>query len=145
MRLWRPKKPKISIYPLGNTYNLLEIFDSVNNDYFEGKLSLPITWFGNPFREAKWKRTLGSYHFETGLIRIHRLLDHPHFPSYFISYIVYHEMLHHVCPPLKRKVRGRRAHHSKFEELERQFSDYALVREWEKKHRKHGLSYGRPQ
>lgn len=144
MRLFRPKK-RIHLYPIGMTYNLLEIFDHINAEYFDKKLSLPITWFGNPLREAKSKRTLGSYHFDTGLIRIHRLLDHPYFPPYFISYIVYHEMLHSVCPPLKRRRKGRRVHHSRFEEMEKAFSDYHLATEWEKKHRKLGLSYGRPQ
>ena len=144
MKLFRPKK-RIHLYPMGITYNLLEIFDELNREYFDAKLSLPITWFGNPLREAKSKRTLGSFHFETSLIRIHRLLDHPHFPPYLISYIVYHEMLHSLYPPLKRRRKGRRVHHSTFEEKEKEFRDYALARAWEKKHRKYGLSYGRPQ
>ncbi len=145
MWLWRPIKRKITIYPHGTTYNLLEIFESINEEYFKGGLSLPITWFGNPFQKVKSSRTLGSYHLETGLIRIHRLLDHPHFPPYFISWIVYHEMLHHVYPPLKRTMGGRRAHHPRFEEKERSFRYYVPAKEWEQKHRKLGLSYGRPQ
>lgn len=145
MKLFRWKRKRIHLYPMGNTYNLLDIFAALNEEYFEGKLSLPITWFGNPLREAHTKRTLGSYHFDTGIIRIHRLLDHPHFPPYFISYVVYHEMLHSLYPPLKRRCNGRRIHHMKFAETERAFREYALVKEWEKKHRKYGLSYGRPQ
>ena len=140
----RPAR-RIKIYPLGHTYNLLEIFDSINEEYFEEKLSLPISWFGNPLREAKTRRTLGSFHFETGLIRIHRLLDHPHFPPYFISYVVYHEMLHSLVPPLKRRHKGRRIHHQKFVAMEKAFKEYHLAKEWEKKYRKFGLSYGRPQ
>ena len=142
--LFSPKKRILRVYPLGTTYNLQEIMHAINQEYFEGKLSLPITWWGNPLRVARTKRTLGSYHFATGLIRIHRMLDHPHFPSYFISYIVYHEMLHHLLPPLKRKVRGRRSHHAQFCAKEREFRDFARAREWEKQHRTYGLRYGRP-
>jgi len=139
------KTRTIRIFPLGTTYNLLEIFDSLNQSYFKGELCLPITWFGNPLREAKRKRTLGSFHYRTQLIRIHRLLDHPHFPPYFISYIVYHEMLHSLFPPLKRGARGRRIHHSAFREKEREYQDYMLAKEWEKRHRTFGLHYGRTQ
>ena len=41
---------------------------------------------------------LGSYSATERLIRVHPALDRPWVPRYFVSYIVYHEMLHHVIP-----------------------------------------------
>jgi hypothetical protein len=127
-----PKKPRPrKIVTKGQHYDLQAIFNAINVEYFEGKLNLPITWSGNPNQAARYRRRLGSYNVRTGKIKIHRLLDHPNFPSYFISFVVYHEMLHHLVPPLK--ARGRRLiHHRGFKEKERAFKEYALARKWEK-------------
>jgi hypothetical protein len=83
-------------------------------------------------RRATMSRTLGLYDFRYRLIKVHTILDHPRFPPYFLSYIVYHEMLHHVCPP-KRGRRGERlVHHQAFKAREKLFSEYRLARKWEK-------------
>src|SRR3712207_8543596 len=44
---------------------------------------------------------LGSYSAIERLIRIHPTLDAEWVPRYFVSYIVYHELLHHVVPALR--------------------------------------------
>lgn len=120
----------------GEHYNLKEIYDLLNQSYFEGKLNLEITWFGSAQREARRHRKLGLFCFRTSQIKIHRLLDQPHFPPYFISYVVYHEMLHSVCPPVKAK-RGRyRIHHSDFKMKEREFAEYAEAKRWEEENKK---------
>ena len=151
MFFWKKKVPvqkreerRILLSPKGIHYDLQSILDEINRDYFGHRLNLPITWHGNPNREAKWRRTLGSYHFKTGVIRIHRLLDHPHFPPYFLSYIVYHEMLHSLVPPQRKRGERNRIHHLEFKAKEKEFRQYALAKAWEKQHRKHGLNYGRP-
>lgn len=116
----------------GEHYDLQEIYHRVNNHYFGGKLHLNITWSGSRERPARRHRKLGVYQFEKKLIRIHRLLDQPHFPPYFISYVVYHEMLHSTCPPIRGR-RGRfRIHHGDFREQEKKFAEYALAKQWEK-------------
>lgn len=116
----------------GEHYNLQEIYDQINREYFEGKLSLQITWSGMKNHLPKRKVILGSYHQDQALIRIHRRLDQAHVPYHFISFIVYHEMLHHVLPPLKRTKNGRRIHHPEFVEQEKQFKEYELVKETKK-------------
>lgn len=115
----------------GEYYDLKAIYDVLNQDYFNNQLKLEITWFGSAQREAKRHRKLGLFCFLTNRIKIHRLLDQPHFPPYFISYVVYHEMLHSVCPPVKAKKGKYRIHHPDFKMREKEFGDYALAKRWE--------------
>ncbi len=120
----------------GECYDLKAIYDVLNQDYFKNELNLEITWFGSAYRKARRHRKLGLFCFLTNRIKIHRLLDQPHFPPYFISYVVYHEMLHSVCPPVKAKKGRYRIHHSNFKVREREFAHYAVAKHWEEENRK---------
>jgi predicted SprT family Zn-dependent metalloprotease len=131
--LFRKKKKKtLRLYSEGEHYNLNKIYAKVNKSYFEGKLDLKISWFGNHCSKARRRVILGSYNHQKGLIKINRVLDHSHIPDHFISFIVYHEMLHHVLPPLKRRYKGRRIHHSAFSAREKEFKEFELVQEFRK-------------
>lgn len=124
--------PKIAPAPVGSHYDLNDLYEKVNIEYFAGRLNLNITWFGNRHRIARSCRILGLYDRRDKLIKIHRLLDDEKFPEFFISYVIFHEMLHHVCPP-KRGRNGRRdIHHKEFKEREKKFLHYDLARKWEK-------------
>lgn len=126
---------KIRLQTQGMLYDLTEIYNTINQTYFKNKLDLKITWFGSAERKARRHRKLGLYSFGDKLIKIHRLLDQEHFPPYFISYVVYHEMLHSVCPPVKAR-RGRyQIHHSDFKKKEREFAEYALAKRWEEENK----------
>jgi len=95
-QLQRPRK--VVLRKEGVHYNLDEIYTKVNQTYFEGKLNLHITWF-NPKKTRYQRRiVLGSYHRDKNLVKINRILDQADIPEYYISFIVYHEMLHHVAP-----------------------------------------------
>ena len=90
-RVQRPRK--VILRKVGVHYNLDEIYAKVNQTYFEGKLDLHITWF-NPKKTRYQRRiVLGSYHRDKNLVKINRLLDQADIPEYYISFIVYHEML----------------------------------------------------
>jgi len=127
-----PKRKPPEPCARGEHYDLQSVYDRLNSLYFDDQLDLSITWFGQPERKVKSHRILGLYVFESRLIKVHRLLDHPRFPPYFISYIVYHEMLHSVLPPLKRKKGRCRIHHGEFKQREKCFADYEKAREFEK-------------
>ncbi|MGC1878175.1 MAG: hypothetical protein WA347_01345 [Rhabdochlamydiaceae bacterium] len=131
-----PRKPKARSQMQGEHYDLKTIYDLLNHRYFENKLKLEITWFGSAQREARRHRKLGLFCFKTKRIKIHRLLDHPLFPPYFISYVVYHEMLHSVCPPVKVKKGRYRIHHSDFKMREKEFADYSVAKRWEEENKK---------
>jgi hypothetical protein len=118
----------------GEHHDLLGIFETLNDKYFGGTVDALLTW-GRPGRRAEQRRTikLGSYSAVERLIRVHPALDRPWVPRYFVSYVVYHEMLHHVIPaPVEG---GRRVLHPRaFVERESLFRDYERALAWEKAH-----------
>jgi len=113
----------------GAHYNLQKIYRQVNEEYFRGKLSLNITWFGEPNQRKRTRVIFGLYHDPLKLIKIHRLLDNRSVPEYVISYVIYHEMLHYVCPAY-REGKRQRIHTPEFKELETKFRHYELAQKW---------------
>ncbi|MBI2743800.1 MAG: M48 family metallopeptidase [Chlamydiales bacterium] len=114
--------------PQGECYNLKEIYDRLNAHYFEGKLDLAITWVGDKSSMPRRRVMFGSYNQRDKRIHIHRRLDQAHIPEHFISYVIYHEMLHHVLPPLKSRRHTRRIHHPAFIQREKEFQEYDLAK-----------------
>lgn len=125
-------KKKNTISYSSNHYNLEEIYRELNKKYFMGKVKVPIIWFENRPKTARVSRILGYYDEDENIIKIHRLLDCPIFPSFYFQYVIYHEMLHTVCRPYMRSGRYI-THHKKFRRREKEFQEYALAIEWEKK------------
>ncbi len=134
LRFFKPRKRRQRVFlnPQGEHHHLEAILKEINADYFEGKLNLKITWFNRRFSSAPRRVILGSYHFRTELIRINRYLDQPHIPGYFVAYIVYHEALHHVLPPVRGKRGKRSIHHPEFKALEKKFKHYKLAQDYRK-------------
>ena len=118
----------------GSAHDLLSIFANLNDKYFGGTVDSLVTW-GKSGRRASPRRTikLGSYSAVERLIRIHPALDKPWVPRYFVSYVVYHEMLHHVIPAAIYN--GRRVlHPAVFTRRERLFRDFERSMSWERAH-----------
>src|ERR1700722_470754 len=82
----------------GDVYNLQTIYNQLNHEYFNNELQLAFTWFGKANQRNRSKVTFGLYHDSLKLIKIHKMLDNDSFPEYFVSFVMYHEMLHNVCP-----------------------------------------------
>ncbi len=97
-------------------------------------LNLTITWFGKPGLRNRSRVTFGLYHDPLKLIKIHRLLDSPSFPEYLVSYVIYHEMLHCVCPAYVDEKGVNRIHSKEFKEKETEFCHYELAQEWIREH-----------
>ncbi len=118
----------------GDHHDLLAIFRQLNDKYFGGTIDALVTWGREPKVERP-RRTikLGSYSAVERLIRIHPVLDRGWVPRYFVSYVVYHEMIHHIIPsPL---VNGRKVlHPAAFLEREQLFRDYTRALDWERAH-----------
>lgn len=119
----------------GNYYNLKELFDEINKEYFNEKLDLFITWFGKPSQRNKSRVTFGLYHDQLKLIKINRFLDNPSIPKYVISYVIFHEMLHHVCPSYVDEKGLHRVHNKEFKTQEVCYKHYDLAQKWIKKHK----------
>lgn len=114
----------------GNVYDLKQIYDKLNSEYFDSKLGLYITWFGKHAQRARSRVTFGLYHDPLKLIKVSRMLDSPSFPDYFVSYVVYHEMVHNVCPSYFDKRGMHQIHSKEFKERERQFRYYDKAQQW---------------
>lgn len=119
----------------GKIYNLQTIYDEINRDYFNGKLDLNITWYGYHKQLNRSRIIFGLYSSTLKLIKINRLLDHPNVPEYVVWYVVYHEMLHHICPAYRDTKGIYRIHSKEFKELEIKFRYYYLAQRWIKENR----------
>ena len=116
----------------GVFHDLQAIYDEINHQYFHGEVEARICW-GTEATLRRRRRTtikLGSYTAQERLIRIHPKLDQEFVPRYFIAYVVYHEMLHHVMPATR--VAGRRKlHPPQFRARERLFRHRDRAVAWE--------------
>lgn len=130
------KVDRSKLHTQGNVYNLQKVYEGINDEYFEGSLNLAITWFGKPIVSNRSRITLGLYYDSLKLIKVNRLLDNPSFPDYLVSYVVYHEMLHHVSPPYFDSKGHHHIHSREFKEKERLFRHYHLAEKWIAEHRK---------
>ena len=112
----------------GRFYDLEEIFEKLNQNYFNGVMERPrLIW--SPRRS---RRRLGYYHPESDAITISRSLDVTAAQPLLIEYILYHEMLHKALGI--RESNGRRyAHTREFKNAEKQFKDYSQATEMMRK------------
>jgi hypothetical protein len=103
----------------GQYFDLAEIFERVNTEYFNGTVARPrLTW-----NRTITHRKFGHYQPTTDTLMISITLDQAHVPAYAIEFVMYHELLH------KRlgidMVNGRRyAHTTEFRTQERAFRYY---------------------
>lgn len=120
----------------GRAHELLEVLARLNERYFgAGVEDVLITW-GRRTRARGCGRStikLGSYSATERLIRVHPVLDKPWVPRYFVSYVVYHELLHHVMPPTRAGGRSF-MHPPEFLRREREFRHYERAIAWEGAH-----------
>lgn len=133
-RIRRPERRPLTLKAAGRHHDLQAIYQAVNQRYFDGTVSVNVTWARKQAARASADRRsikLGSYTSRDRLIRVHPALDAAFVPRYFIEYIVYHEMLHHVLPP-KQHDRRRELHGPEFLARERQFHDYRVALQWER-------------
>jgi hypothetical protein len=115
----------------GRFYDLKEIYHAVNEEYFGKELDLYITWFGKEHHRKRRSRVIfGLYNDPLKLIKINRMLDNTRFPDYFISYVVFHEMLHHVCPSYIDERGLKQIHSKEFKHREKQFKYYKQAKQW---------------
>lgn len=122
---------------IGKVYDLKDIYDSLNGEYFNRKLDLSITWFGRYNQKNRSRVTFGLYHEPLKLIKIHRMLDNKCFPDYVVNYVVYHEMVHHVCPSYIDEKGIHRIHSKAFKEKEARFREYGKAQQWIKSNQVH--------
>lgn len=121
------KQKNITKTTKGKFFDLEEIFNSLNNKYFENSIKSGITW-GRTKKGYVKKRILGSYDPINDIIRINPFLDNNTVPLFYIHYVIYHEMLHAFL-----KDKEKRWHGKLFKELEKRFEYYKEAIQWEKR------------
>lgn len=109
----------------GSVYDLAEMFDRLNEKYFNGSLRRPsLTW--SPRRTY---RMLGHHDSTHDTIVISRSLDSAETPRFVVEYVMFHEMLHVHHPTVHHN--GRRYNHTaQFRRDERKFSHYDAAENW---------------
>jgi hypothetical protein len=116
----------------GDHHDLSEIFHDLNRRYFRRRINATITYGPAPtVRRPRKSIKMGSYSADSRVIRIHPALDQPRVPRYFVEWIVFHEMLHHIHKA-RRGQDGRRCVHTpEFLEHERRFYAFERAQRWE--------------
>lgn len=120
----------------GAHHDLLQIFTSLNEQYFDGAVDAVITWGRTTHMRERHSRKsikLGGYNAIERMISIHPGLDKPWVPRYFVAFVVYHEMLHHLVPATREAGRAD-LHPPAFRERERLFRHYERALAWERAH-----------
>ena len=102
--------------PEGASYNLEEVFERLNREYFDGLLGRPLLgWSRRPARGM-----LGHFDPSHNAIIISRIFDNPALPPLALEYVMFHEMLHLRYPVDHHGVR-RRVHTREFRQAEQAF------------------------
>ncbi|MDA8174873.1 MAG: hypothetical protein M0018_09835 [Nitrospiraceae bacterium] len=118
----------------GRFHDLSQIYQGINEEYFDGKIDCDITWGKKSGIRGARKQTLGCYMYPRngarGLIRINPTLDSKNTPAFYIRFVVYHEMLHADLGEAKQGQR-RIVHGAEFRRREKLFKEYgkAVARE----------------
>lgn len=118
----------------GRVYDLKKIYDRLNKEYFNNSLKLRITWFEKERNQSRNRVVFGLYFDPLKLIKINSLLDSRTIPEYFIEYVIYHEMLHFVCPTFVDEKGQKHIHSKAFKERERKYKNYEIAQYWMKQH-----------
>lgn len=121
----RTKGRKIITTAKGEIYDLDEIFNHLNQIYFDGKIKKPtLSWSAR-----KTYRILGHHDATHETIVVSRSLDDKKTPKYVVEFIVFHEMLHIFHPTQHRN--GRRYNHTpQFRRDERKFAFFDEAESW---------------
>ncbi len=113
----------------GRYHDLDVILEEVRARYFPDCAAVKIRWGRWSGHTRRRSIRFGVYLPEVQLIRIHPALDQAFVPRLFVEFIVYHELLHHVIPPIRSNGRYQ-IHSPAFRQRERQFPAYAWALAW---------------
>jgi hypothetical protein len=121
----RQRGTRLFTRPTGQVYDLRELFDRLNQQYFQGDLQI---------RHLSWSRRRGRRvlgHFDPGLeaIVVNRRLDSGEVPPYVLEFVMYHEMLHIMFGECRQNGR-RRLHHPDFRAAEKAFPQYRQAKQF---------------
>lgn len=109
----------------GKYYDLEQLFEQVNREYFASSLSKPrLSW-----SQSHTYRKFGHYQPATDRVVLSLTLDDADVPAFVVEFVLYHELLHKYH---KAKWSGNRrmVHTSEFKRDEQQFKLYKEACQW---------------
>ncbi len=116
----------------GKYFNLQEIFDVLNEQYFDNSVKAKIEWGKKSAGPSPKSFEPGVYSEKSRTIRIRPRLDQGFVPPYFTEGVVYHQMLHIALAP--KKVNGRTIRHTpEFRRRLETYRRYNQMKRWEDK------------
>jgi hypothetical protein len=114
--------------PTGTVRDLEEVFERLNQRFFDGLLGRPqLGW-----SRGTSKSMLGHFDPSHNAIIISRIFDRESAPAETLDYVMFHEMLH-LRHPVEHSGTHRRVHTREFREAEKRFPGLAHVKELLKK------------
>ncbi|MGM0574716.1 MAG: hypothetical protein ACQEXJ_07425 [Myxococcota bacterium] len=125
------RRRRIVLRPVGAHHDLRPLLEAEARRAFGEVPEVHLTWARRQ-RIGRRQRSirLGSYCPQRRLIRIHRILDHPSVPAWFIGFILHHELLHHHLGI--EEVAGRRViHPPELQRLEAAHPRFEEAQRWE--------------
>lgn len=110
---------------IDDAYNLSQMFDELNRDYFNNALPKPmIAWT----TRANY-RTLGTYNFFWQMICISKILNDRRIPEIAVKFVLFHEMLHIKHGAYEKNSRFI-SHTAEFRADEKKFEYYEKAKEY---------------
>ncbi len=136
----RACRRSVRLKSTGRFKNLRHLLKKICKEYNLVLRNVKITWGQGKQVSGNHSIKFGSYSHETGIITIHPALDSPDVPDYFIEYIIYHELLHAIFPPLQGSNGRRSVHSTEFKRYEKKFELYNEALQFERWFVKNRLS-----
>jgi hypothetical protein len=103
----------------GQYFDLNEVFEEVNQQYFNNTCQRPVLKWGNRLTRRKF----GMYLPSSDTVVLSLSLDQQFVPRYVVAYILYHELLHKRLG-MKDTAQRQIAHTHEFRRLEKQCARY---------------------
>jgi hypothetical protein len=112
-------------------HDLHAILHQLKARYFPGLAPVYVAWSGRLGDNRRSR--LGWWNPADRVVRIHRCLDDPRVPRFFVASVVHHELCHAALDPSLTPTGKRRLHGRDFRILERKFPDLGKALEWERR------------
>ena len=127
-----PMQRQFAFPEQGKFFNLRAIFDKLNAKYFRNRLrDYTIVWGRKRTGRPRDEIVFATIQEVDRMIRIHPLLDRAFVPTWFLEYVIYHEMCHAVVRDEYDSSGRRIVHHEKFWARERRFHWFKRAKAWE--------------
>lgn len=148
--LERTQPRRVQVDLAGSHHDLAPLTEALRQSEFAAEFprteDLPlVTWGRRGKSRTRHSLQLGIYDYQARVVRIHRVLDQPAVPEFFVSFVLFHELLHAALDPRRTTAArddghssatpaGRCSHHGPaFRRRERAYIGYPAALAWERR------------